>query len=96
MPRAHNNRGKALHELKRFEEALGSYAQALKINPRFAEAYNNRGATLQELKRFEEALDSYAQALKIKPDFAQTYFNLGIVLQELNGSRRRWAATRRH
>ncbi len=56
----------ALQELKRFEEALDSYARALKIKPDYAEAHNNRGVTLQELKRFEEALDSYERALKIQ------------------------------
>jgi len=33
-----SNRGKTLHELKRFEEALASFDRALKLRPDFAEA----------------------------------------------------------
>jgi len=50
----------ALQALRRFEAALDSYGQALKIKPDNAEAYNNRGTALKELKRFEEAL-AYTQ-----------------------------------
>ena len=52
--------GNALQALRRFEAALDSYGQALKIKPDNAEAYNNRGTALKELKRFEEAL-AYTQ-----------------------------------
>ena len=80
---AYNNRGSALQQLKRFEEALDSYERALKIQPDYAEAYYNRGNALQQLRRFEEALDSYGQALKIKPEHAEAYNNRGNALQQL-------------
>ena len=50
---AHCNRGNALHELKRFEEALASHDRALALRPDYAEAHSNRGNALHELKRFE-------------------------------------------
>src|SRR5262249_28266520 len=65
---AHNNRGAALHELNRFEEAIASYDKAIAPKPNYAEAHNNRGAALNALKRHEEALASYERAIALKPD----------------------------
>ena len=42
----HYNRGVALGELTRFEEALQSYDRAIQLEPDFAEAYSNRGIAL--------------------------------------------------
>jgi tetratricopeptide (TPR) repeat protein len=78
-----NNRGNALNELKRFDDALASYEQALKIKPDYDDAFCNRGNTLQELKRFDDALASYEQALKIRPDHADAFNNRGNTLHEL-------------
>src|ERR1700722_14931268 len=65
-----SNRGNALHELKRLEEAVVSYDRALSIKPDFAEALCNRGTALKELKRLDEALESYDRALAIVPGYA--------------------------
>ena len=80
---AYSNRGLALNELKRVEEAITSYDKAIAIKPDFAEAYSNRGIALKELKRYEEALVSYDRAIAIKPDYADAYSNRGNALNEL-------------
>jgi tetratricopeptide (TPR) repeat protein len=79
----YSNRGTALKELKRLDEALASYDKAIAIKPDFADAYSNRGNALQELKRLDEALASYDKAIAIKPDFADAYSNRGTALKEL-------------
>jgi len=79
-----NNRGNALNELRRFEEALASYDRALAVRSDYAEAHSNRGNTLKELKRSEEALASYDRALKIRPDYAEAYSNRGNLLHALD------------
>ena len=68
-----NNRGSALHELKRYDEALASYDRALTLRPDYAEALNNRGNALRELKRFDEALASYDRLLAVKADHAHAF-----------------------
>ena len=78
----HYNRGVALQNLKRPEEALASYDKAIALKPDDAEAYNNRGNALNNLKRFDEALASYDKAVALKPDYVETYYNRGIVLRE--------------
>jgi tetratricopeptide (TPR) repeat protein len=80
---AYSNRGNALKELKRLDEALASYDRAIAIKPDYADAYSNRGIALQELKRLDEALASYDRAIAIKPDYAEAYYNRGNALKEL-------------
>ena len=63
--------------LMQFDAAVGSYKQALKINPDYAEAYNNIGNTLSNKGDQEAAIDSYKQALKINPNYAEAYYNMG-------------------
>jgi protein O-GlcNAc transferase len=78
-----NNRGNALRDLTRLDEALKSYDEAICLKPDFVEAYYNRGNTLKELKRFDEALKSYEEAIGLKPDYADAHYNRGVALQHV-------------
>lgn len=77
------DRGNALRDLIRLDEALASYEEALRIKPDFADAYYNRGDVLRALKRLDGSLASYDEALRIKPDFAEAYNNRGVALRQL-------------
>ncbi|MEM9273750.1 MAG: tetratricopeptide repeat protein, partial [Cyanobacteria bacterium P01_F01_bin.143] len=77
------NRGNALSDLGRLEEAIASHDQALKIKPDYHEAWNNRGIALKNLGRLEEAIASHDQALKIKPDGYRAWGNRGNALFNL-------------
>jgi tetratricopeptide (TPR) repeat protein len=80
---AWNQRGLALHRLKRFEEALPSYDRALAVWPDHAEAWCNRGVALYELKRFDEALASHDRALAVRPHYAEAFCCRGAALLQL-------------
>ena len=80
---AYNNRGNALLELKRPEEALASHDRAIALQPDLAEAHNNRGNALLDLKRPEEALASYDAAIALQPELAEAYNNRGNALKDL-------------
>jgi predicted O-linked N-acetylglucosamine transferase (SPINDLY family) len=80
---AYSNRGNALLELKRLDEALVSYDKAIALKPDYAEAFYNRGKVLLELKRHDEALASYDTAIALKPDYAEAFYNRGKALLEL-------------
>ena len=80
---AYSNRGLALQDLKRTDEALASYDKAIALKPDYAEAFNNRGIALQDLKRLDEALASYDKAVALKPDYADAFNNRGNALRGL-------------
>ncbi len=69
--------------MRRFDEALRSYEEALQTAPQFTEAWNNRGNALQELHRYAEALECYDKAIALAPRYAEAYSNRGNALQRL-------------
>ena len=77
------NRGNALNNLKRHDEALVSYKQAVALNPAHVVAWFNLGITLYWLMRYDEALASYERALALKPDYVEAWSNQGNTLNLL-------------
>jgi tetratricopeptide (TPR) repeat protein len=75
--------GYAKARLKRYEEAMQDYREAVRLAPGFADALNNLGATYHNLGRHKEAVEVYMQAIKLKPDFTLAYNNLGAAYAHL-------------
>ena len=73
-----------LRALKRNEDALASFEQAIAARPDYPEALNNRGNALVELSRHEDALVSYERALACRPSYADALVNRGQCLVKLN------------
>ncbi|WP_330486308.1 tetratricopeptide repeat protein [Tumidithrix elongata] len=97
-PELWNNHGLALAGLKRFEEALASYDQAVRIKPgaRFVDRVQplvqpkdyylwwfNRATALVDLNRNDEALASLDKSLQIKSDYGFVWFFRGLTLFRL-------------
>jgi tetratricopeptide (TPR) repeat protein len=76
----HCNLGNALKALGRRAEAIGSYRQALALNPRLADAWCNLGNALLEEGQAQEAEAACRQALALRPAFAEAHCNLGNAL----------------
>ncbi|MCF8198045.1 MAG: tetratricopeptide repeat-containing glycosyltransferase family protein [Sulfuritalea sp.] len=76
---AYNNRGNALKDLGRFDEALANYDRAIAFNLRYVEAHDNRGIVLMAMNRLDEALASFDHALAIKPDYAEAHWNKSLI-----------------
>ncbi len=81
------NEGSALYDLKRYEEALAAYEQAIRLDPNVAVAYNNKGNILYDLKRYKEALAAYEQAIRLDPNYAYAYHGKGLALDKLRRSK---------
>ncbi len=75
--------GDELLNLRRYEAAVQSYSDAIKINPNYAEAFNGRGFGRYNLRMFSEALADYNQALLIRPNFVEALNNRGILFVNL-------------
>ena len=69
------NRGKALVQLERWEEAIASHDKALEIKSDDYLAWNNRAEALGKLSRWEEAIASCDKALEIKLDYYLAWYN---------------------
>jgi tetratricopeptide (TPR) repeat protein len=77
------NKGTALDQLGRYEEAVECFDKVLEINPKDAEALNNKGSSLIKMNRYEEAVECFDEALTIDPHNFVTHYNKGIALGKL-------------
>jgi ATP-dependent DNA helicase RecG len=68
----------------RYEEALISYDEAIKLKPDNPNIWFNKGAALRRLSRYEEALISFGKAIELKPDNPNIWFNKGAALRRLS------------
>jgi len=80
---ARYNLGIANGNLKRYNDAIEAFRQALHINPKYAEAWNNLGDTYRKLNRYNDAIESFRKALRIDPKYADPWNNLGVAYGEL-------------
>jgi len=75
--------GNAYNNLKRHDDAIEAYRQALHIDPKDADAWTNLGVTYSDLSRHNDAIEAYRQALHIDPKHANAWNNLGVTYGEL-------------
>ena len=52
----------ALDGLKRYQEALAAYEQAIHLDPNYAYAYNGKGLALEALGKIQQAQQAYPRA----------------------------------
>jgi Tfp pilus assembly protein PilF len=79
----HNDRGNALCDAHRFDEAIAEYERAITLAPDFAEAYSNMGTALRDSDRVDEAINAHRYALQLRPDLAEALNNLAIALRDI-------------
>ena len=77
--RAYISRGDLYKQAKKYDLAIQSYTEAIKINIADQEAYTNRGNVYFELNNYEKALADYKKAHSIKPDYVTAIDNIGAI-----------------
>lgn len=77
---AHNNLGNVLMNQGRTGDAIRHFAEALRIDPAYAEARNNLGAALMSQGELDPAIAQFAQAIQTGPRYADARDNLGMAL----------------
>jgi tetratricopeptide (TPR) repeat protein len=75
-----NNRGLALYQKGKVDDAIALFRQALAINPTFPEALSNLGTALDAKGQDDEAVTDFNKALTLKPTDAVSESNLGLAL----------------
>lgn len=73
----HIQRGIALEEQGRWDDALQSYQQAVQCDPRNAHGHFNLGALLVRCKQYEEALAALDKVLALEPGNAEALAHRG-------------------
>jgi tetratricopeptide (TPR) repeat protein/S1-C subfamily serine protease len=87
-PRVFTNyvrRGDVLKNLKRYDEAIASYDQSIKLQP-YARAYLGKADVYFELENYQSAIDNYNQAKKLDPllsNDVETNNQIGMAYNEL-------------
>lgn len=79
-PKLWNERGVALHQVGRLEEACNSYERAAAIDARYALALNNLGVSLWQAGRLAESVDAFQRAMHEEPTFVKARLNLALLL----------------
>jgi tetratricopeptide (TPR) repeat protein len=77
------NKGNALCDLNKFDEALHCYDKAISIDDSLI-ALNNKAIVLYNQKQYDQAIDLYNRAIQIDPFYVNAYNNLGNVYKHLN------------
>lgn len=62
---------------KNYSQALEAYDEALRLNPKLAEAYNNRGIVKYETGQYASAVEDYTAAIRLKSNFTNALNNRG-------------------
>ena len=65
------------YELGQYEQAVGAYGEAIKIDPTDAEIYNNRGNAHGALGQHEQAVEDLDEAIRLNPQLTIAYLNRG-------------------
>ena len=79
-----NNRGVALMGQQSTEQAQEAFAQAFRLDPKFAQAAINDGIALYTLQKLDAAEKVLKQAIALNPNSAQAWYNLGLVQHAAN------------
>ena len=72
----------------KYQQAIESYNQAIRMIPDFAAAHYNLGIIYFNLGNYQQAVKNFSQAVRAAPDFTAAYYNLGVVYHLLGQNQR--------
>jgi Flp pilus assembly protein TadD len=78
----HDCLGSTLAGQGKIQDAMVHYAEALRIQPNYAQAHSNLGTLFIKQEKYQEAIDQYKEALRINPKIAPAANNLAYLYSE--------------
>jgi tetratricopeptide (TPR) repeat protein len=76
--------GKALADLRHYEDAVRVLPRALALDPEESQLWNAFGVSLLHLERFEEAVEAFERVIELSPDEEEAYGRRGESLRNLD------------
>jgi len=74
------NKGLALKEQGKYDEAIQAYDEAIRLDPNYAEAWYKKGNALIGQGKYDEAIQAYDEAIRLDPNYAKAWYNKGTAL----------------
>ena len=72
------DQGLKYYKANQFQQAVGTFKQAIKLKPGDAEMHYYLGEAYLGLEQYKEAIKSYKQAVKLRPSYSAAYNNMGL------------------
>ena len=77
---AHRNLGQTLYFLKKYDEAIAAFREAIRQGPRGADVHSDLGKVLSDAGKPDEAIAAYREAIRLGPVGAAIPMELGQLL----------------
>lgn len=78
------NKGNEFMKSEKYSDALESYSQAIKLDPKNAVYFCNRAAAYSKLSKHQQAIEDCNRALTIDPSYSKAYGRMGIAFTALD------------
>ena len=78
------NKGCALDDQGKHDEAIKAYDEAIMLDPNCADAWYNKGATLDDQGKYDEAIKCFDEAIRLDPTYTKAYYAKGLILKYLD------------
>jgi tetratricopeptide (TPR) repeat protein len=69
--------GSYLDEQKEYDQAIAAYDQAIRIDPRNADAFGGRALVWSEKNELDKAIADLTEAIRLEPEYPDSYVSRG-------------------
>ncbi|MDI6733364.1 MAG: tetratricopeptide repeat protein [Planctomycetota bacterium] len=81
--RVYYDRGAIYLNMKKYNDAIVDFTNAISLDEKFSDAFNNRAIANASQERFSEAVKDFEKAIQLKPDNPSYHKNLGIAFYRM-------------